>query len=188
MLKRWSLVGSAALALAGCGGGEANVSNVVENGTPDTQAASPQVTISDGLKDADESRFRSVVAATGLSATLAGPGEYTVLVPTNAAFDRLPPGTFDRLVQPAAREELTGVVTYHVLPGSILAADLGRAIDTGKGTAVLATMNGQTLTASRDGGNIRLTDAAGNSATVSATDERFKNGVVHRVDRLLIPR
>ena len=188
MPKGWSLIGTAAVALAACGGGEGNVGgNAVGNGAANTQAATPQATISEGLKDADESRFRSAVEAAGLTATLAGPGEYTVLVPTDPAFGRLPAGTFEGLMQPAGRERLTGVITYHVLPGTILAADLGRAIDNGKGKAVLATMNGQTITAARDGDRIVLTDGAGTTAAIGAADERFRNGVVHRIDALLMP-
>ena len=74
-----------------------------------------------------------------------------MLVPTDAAFDKMPAGALDALMKPEARAELTGVLTYHILPGTILAADIGKAIDAGNGKAQLPTMGGGTLTATKDG-------------------------------------
>ena len=88
-----------------------------------------------------------------------------MLVPDDAAFDKLPAGTLDSWMKPESRAELTGVLTYHILPGTILADDIGKAIDNGKGKAVLATMGGGTLTATKEGDKIVLTDAAGGKAT-----------------------
>jgi len=176
------------LALSACsGGGEGNDTNVAGNEINAAEAAAPDQTIADGLKAADESRFRAAIEAAGMTPTLAGPGEYTVLVPVDQAFDRMPAGALDGLMKPSAREQLTGLITYHVLPGTILAADLGKAIDNAKGKAVLATMNGGTLTATRDGENIVLSDSAGGKARIGAADRRFKNGVVHRIDAVLMP-
>ena len=109
-------------------------------------------------------QVRAAAKAAGLDATLAGPGPYTVLVPDDAAFDKMPAGALDTLMKPESRAELTGVLTYHILPGTILADDIGKAIDNGKGKAVLATMGGGTLTATREGDKIVLTDAAGGKA------------------------
>lgn len=187
MLRRWLLAGAVVLTLSACGIDGGNDVNTAGHATNDVQVAAPQQSIADGLRAGADTRFRAAVDAAGLTATLAGPGEYTVLVPGDAAFDRLPAGTLDELMQPPARERLTGVITYHVLPGAILAADLGRAIDNAGGKAVLATMNGRTLTATRNGDAILLTDAAGSAARVGVTDQRFKNGVVHRIDAVLMP-
>src|SRR4029453_17963699 len=142
-------------------------------------------TIAAGL-DQNGSFFKAAKAA-GLDATLAGPGPYTVIVPDDAAFGQLPQGTMDSWMKPESRAELTRVMTYHILPGTVLAADIGKAIDDGKGTAVLATMGGGTLTATREGDKIILTDSDGHKATMAATDETLANGVVHRVDAVLIP-
>ncbi|HEY0164834.1 MAG TPA: fasciclin domain-containing protein, partial [Sphingomicrobium sp.] len=76
----------------------------------------------------------------------------------------------------------------HILPGTILAEDVGKAIDNGKGKAVLATMGGGTLTATKEGDKIVLTDAAGTRATVTKADEQHSNGVVHHIDTVLVPR
>ena len=118
--------------------------------------------------------------AAGLDQTLAGPGPYTVFVPDDAAFGRAPAGTFD--AAPGNRAQLTGILTNLILPGTVLVADIDKAIDAGKGKAVLATMGGGTLTATKDGDKIVITDAAGHKATITKGDEQFTNGVVHHVD------
>ena len=140
-------------------------------------------TIASGL--GQDSRFLAAAKAAGLDATLAGPGPYTVLVPTNEAFAKLPAGTLDSLEKPEQRGELTGLLTYHVLPGVVLAEDIGKAIDNAKGKAVLATMGGETVTATKEGDKIVLTDAAGGKATVVKADERRSNGIVHEIDAVL---
>ena len=148
--------------------------------------AAGDTTIASGLTG-DDSRFAAAAKASGLDATLAGPGPYTVLVPANAAFDKLPAGTLDTLMKPESRAQLTKVLTGHILPGEILVADIGKAIDNGKGKASLATFGGGTITATREGDKIVLTDSAGGKATVNAADTRRSNGVVHQVDEILMP-
>jgi len=142
-------------------------------------------TIAAGL-DQNGSFFKAAKAA-GLDATLAGPGPYTVIVPDEAAFAKLPQGELDGWMKPEARAELTRVMTYHILPGTVLAADIGKAIDDGKGKAILATMGGGTLTATREGDKIVLTDGAGNKASMANADETLANGVIHHVDGVLMP-
>ena len=96
--------------------------------------AAGDATIASGLTG-DDSKFAEAAKASGLDATLAGPGPYTVLVPANAAFDKLPAGSLATLMKPESRAQLTKVLTGHILPGEILAADIGKAIDNGKGKA-----------------------------------------------------
>jgi uncharacterized surface protein with fasciclin (FAS1) repeats len=171
------------LALSGCN----SQNQAHEDATKGSEAVKQagDKTIAAGL-DQNSDFFKAAKAA-GLDATLAGPGPYTVIVPDDAAFNKLPQGTFDNWLKPESRTELTRVMTYHILPGTVLTADIGKAIDDGKGKAVLATMGGGTLTATRDGDKIILTDGAGHKATMAATDETLANGVVHRVDTVLIP-
>jgi uncharacterized surface protein with fasciclin (FAS1) repeats len=147
--------------------------------------AAGDATIAAGLGDA--TRFAAAAKQSGLDATLAGPGPYTVLVPTDAAFDKLPAGALDALMKPEGRADLTGVLTYHILPGEMLAADIGKAIDAGKGKAVLATMAGGTLTATREGGAIVIADGAGTKARILGADEKKSNGVIHRIDAVMMP-
>jgi len=130
------------------------------------------------------SQFMAAAKAAGLDQTLAGPGPYTVFVPDDAAFTGAPAGTFD--TKPENRAQLTGVLTNLILPGTVMVADIDKAIDAGKGKAVLATMSG-TLTATKDGGKTILTDSAGHKAAITQGDEQFTNGVVHHVDAILMP-
>jgi uncharacterized surface protein with fasciclin (FAS1) repeats len=99
----------------------------------------------------------------------------------------MPAGALDTLMKPEGRAELTGVLTYHILPGAMLAADIGKAIDAGKGKAVLATMAGGTLTATKEGDAIVLADGAGTKARILGPDEKKSNGVIHRIDAVLMP-
>lgn len=151
--------------------------------TPEAQKAAGTKTIAAGM--AQGGKFITAAKAAGLDQTLAGAGPYTVLVPDDAAFDKAPAGTFD--AKPENRAQLTSVITNLILPGTVLAADIDKAVDKGKGKAVLATFGGGTLTATRDGGKTVLTDAKGDKATITKADEQYSNGVVHHVDALLMP-
>jgi uncharacterized surface protein with fasciclin (FAS1) repeats len=179
-------LGMAAAAMLAAGACNKNDSNA--NGAPKAQTEKAQKvagtkTIGAGL--AANSRFMATAKAAGLDQTLAGPGPYTVFVPDDAAFAAAPAGTFD--VKPENRAQLTGVLTNLILPGTVMVADIDKAIDNGKGKAVLATMGGGTLTATKDGGKTVLTDAAGHKATITGGDEAYTNGVVHHVDAMLMP-
>jgi uncharacterized surface protein with fasciclin (FAS1) repeats len=177
-------VAAAALSLTACDkDNTANQPGAAQTG--DAKKAAGEKTIAAGIDQ--NSRFFQAAKSAGLDATLAGPGPYTVLVPDDAAFAKLPATTTEAWAKPESRAQLTGVLTYHILPGTVLADDIGKAIDNGKGKAVLATMGGGTLTATREGGKIVLTDSAGTKATVTGTEEKFSNGVVHRMDTVLMP-
>jgi len=130
-------------------------------------------------------KFMAAAKTAGLDQTLAGPGPYTVFVPTDDAIGKAPAGSFD--ATPGNRAQLTGIITNMVLPGTVLVADIGKAIDAGKGKAQLATMGGSTVTATKEGGNTVITDSAGHKAVIVKGDEQFTNGVVHEVDGVLLP-
>lgn len=129
----------------------------------------------------------TAVKAAGLVETLSGAGPFTVFAPTNDAFGKLPAGTVDSLVKPAAKADLTKILTYHVVPGKMVAADLAAAITAGGGKAELTTVQGAKLTATESGGTITLTDAKGGTSTVTQGDVMQSNGVVHVVDTVLMP-
>lgn len=129
----------------------------------------------------------SAVTAAGLVETLSGAGPFTVFAPTNDAFAKLPAGTVEGLVKPAAKADLTKILTYHVVPGKMTAADLSAAITAGGGKAQLTTVQGAKLTATASGGTITLTDAKGGKSTVTQGDVMQSNGVVHVIDTVLMP-
>ena len=170
-----------ALAIAACDQSAGNDTNTA----PTAKEAAGDETLAEGI--ADDSKMGAALKAAGLDATLAGPGPYTVLAPEDAAFDKMPAGALDTLMKPEARADLTALLTYHILPGAILVEDIGKAIDTGKGKAQLATMGGEALTATREDGKIVLTDAAGNKATIVGEEVTRSNGVVHQIDAVLSP-
>ena len=170
---------AAMLIIGGCNkdGGTQNAQ------TPAAQKVAGDKTIAAGL-DAN-GKFMAAAKAAGLDQTLAGPGPYTLFVPTDAAMDQAPAGTL--ATDPANRAQLTGVLTNMILPGTVLVADIDKAIETGKGKTMLATMGGGTLTATREGDKTVVTDAAGHKATITQGDDQFSNGVVHHVDAVLMP-
>ena len=148
---------AALLATTACNKQDGNAKGPEAAQTPKAQKAAGTKTIAAGL--AGNTRFMAIAKAAGLDQTLAGPGPYTVFVPDDAAFGSAPAGVFD--IDPKNRPQLTGILTNLVLPGTVMASDIGKAIDAGNGKAMLATMGGGTLTATKDGGKTVLTDAAG---------------------------
>lgn len=173
-----------ALGLAACG----QTTAVPEEPPVAEEQTAPSGTIVEAaVANPDFSTLVTAVQAAGLAETLSGPGPFTVFAPTNAAFAKLPAGTVDTLVQPAQRETLTGILTYHVVSGRVTAADLIAQIEAGGGTATLTTVQGGTLTARVVGGNVVLTDAAGGTSTVTATDVGASNGLIHVIDTVLMP-
>lgn len=183
MRKTISLIVSASLwlVLAAC---DSNSDSAPAS--KEAKEAAGKSTISASL-GGDTSTFLQAVKSAGLETTLAGPGPYTVLVPGNVGFEKLPAGALDTLLKPEAREQLTKVLTVHILSGSILAEDISKAIDNGGGKTQLMTIGGGQLTATKDGDKIVLTDAAGGKAIVTKADLKQSNGIVHQVDSVLMP-
>jgi uncharacterized surface protein with fasciclin (FAS1) repeats len=176
---------AATLALGAC-----NQSGDTNNGAAPEQSGEAAKAAGDKTIAASidqNGKFFQAAKAVGLDATLAGPGPYTVLVPSDDAFNKAAGDALKNPTDPKNRAEITRILTYHILPGVILADDIGSAIDNGKGKAVLATMGGQTLTATKDGGKIVLTGGDGSKATVTQPDIKATNGVVHDIDSVLMP-
>ncbi|HCC25802.1 MAG TPA: beta-Ig-H3/fasciclin [Erythrobacter sp.] len=130
----------------------------------------------------------SAVTAADLGATLSGDGPFTVFAPTNDAFAKIPEATLTELTTNDT-ETLGNILTYHVVAGNVDAATLLQAIEgAGADGYSIATVNGGTLTATVVDGNVVLTDAAGGTATVTATDVAASNGVIHVIDTVLMPQ
>lgn len=143
--------------------------------------------IDNAVNSKDHTTLVAAVKAAGLVETLKGPGPFTVFAPTNAAFAALPAGTVDTLLKPENKPTLTKVLTYHVVAGKWDAAALSKMIADGKGMASIKTVAGGTLTAKANGGMISLTDEKGGTASVTIADVYQSNGVIHVVDKVLLP-
>lgn len=144
--------------------------------------------IDNAVNSKDHTTLVAAVKAAGLVDTLKSAGPFTVFAPTNAAFAALPAGTVDTLLKPENKGMLSGILTYHVVAGKMDAAALTKAIADGKGSAMLKTVAGGTLTAKAAGGKVMVTDEKGGSATVTIADVYQSNGVIHVVDKVLLPK
>src|ERR1700758_319144 len=136
--------------------------------------------IQNAVHSKDHTTLVAAVKAAGLVDTLEGTGPFTVFAPTNAAFGKLPAGTVDTLVKPENKATLTKILTYHVVPGKLEAADL----TDGK---KLKTVQGEELTVKRSGDTVMIIDAKGGSSTVTIPNVNQSNGVIHVVDTVLMP-
>ena len=172
------VAGAAFLALTACNNqGGANKTETAQ--TPAAKKAAGDKTIAAGL-DAN-GKFMAAAKAAGLDQTLAGPGPYTVFVPDDHAINGAPAGTFDAKAD--NRGQLTGMITNLILPGTVMIC----ATKAPSALMPLATMGGGTLTATKDGGKIVLTDSSGHKANITQADDQFTNGVVHHIDAVLMP-
>ena len=116
----------------------------------------------------------AAVTAAGLVDTLKGEGPFTVFAPTDAAFAALPAGTVEDLLKPENKDKLTAILTYHVVPGKVMAADLTEGMKA-------ATVNGAEVTITLDGG------AKVNGSVISTADIAATNGVIHVIDTVIMP-
>ncbi len=143
--------------------------------------------VQNAVNSKDHTTLVAAVKAAGLVPTLEGAGPFTVFAPTNEAFDKLPPGTVNTLVQPANKATLVKILTYHVVAGRYSAADLLNMINQGGGKATLTTVEGEPLTVTASGGHIMLTDAKGGMSEITISDVNQSNGVIQVVDAVLLP-
>lgn len=130
----------------------------------------------------------TAVKTAGLVETLSGEGPFTVFAPTNDAFAKLPDGTVSSLLVPAAKADLTGLLTYHVVAGKFEAAAVIDAIKSNSGMFKVTTVEGGEIVLSLKDGNVILTDAKGGSATVVIADVAASNGVIHAIDTVVMPK
>ena len=144
--------------------------------------------IDNAVNSKDHTTLVAAVKAADLVATLKSAGPFTVFAPTNAAFAALPAGTVDTLLKPENKAMLSGILTYHVVSGKMDAAALSKAIADGKGKAMIKTVAGGSLTAMKSSTGITVTDEKGGSAMVTIADVYQSNGVIHVVDKVLLPK
>ncbi len=144
--------------------------------------------VQNAVNSQDHTTLVAAVKAAGLVETLESAGPFTVFAPTNEAFAKLPAGTVDTLLKPENKDQLTKVLTYHVVAGRISSNDLMKQIKDGGGKAELKTVEGETLTASMQGKHIVLTDSKGDISMVTIANVFQSNGVIHVIDHVLLPK
>ena len=198
-------VAAAALALAGCQSGMADDSMASSGSmaapasaaTPKAAMANPKVGGAEmyPTKNIVENAVNSPIHTTLVTAvkqadlvdTLSSAGPFTVFAPTNDAFSRVDPTALATLMQPANKATLAKVLTYHVVPGRITAADLKARIKAGGGTAKITTVEGEPLTFTIVNGAVAIMGMNGNSSYVTQADVMQSNGVIHVVNGVLLP-
>ncbi len=154
---------------------ETPVEPVVEEPAP-----APTTIVDIAAGNPDFSTLVAAVQAAGLAETLAGEGPFTVFAPTNAAFAALPAGTLDSLLLPENKEQLAKILTYHVVAGKVMAADLPAA-DAATATSTVAGLD-LSVRVEADG------TAKANEATITTADIEASNGVIHVIDTVLLPK
>ncbi len=168
---------AASFLLAACGSDSdtATTAAPTTEASTDTTAAAAGDIVAVASGNPDFSTLVAAVQAAGLVETLQGPGPFTVFAPTNEAFAALPAGLVDKLLLPENKETLAKILTYHVVAGKVMAADV-KAGD-------VPSVEGSNITVTVDGGTVKLND----SATVVATDVAASNGVIHVIDAVILP-
>lgn len=142
--------------------------------------------VENAMNSKDHTTLVAAVKAAGLVETLKGKGPFTVFAPTNAAFDKLPKGTVDKLLMPENKAMLQGVLTYHVVAGKWSAEDIMKAIKKGGGKYEAKTVQGGTLTFMMNGSELWVMDEKGGKAKVTIADVNQSNGVIHVIDTVLM--
>ena len=144
--------------------------------------------VENAVNSADHTTLVAAVKAGGLVETLMGKGPFTVFAPVNSAFAALPAGTVDTLLKPENKGSLVGILTYHVVPGKLTFNDLKKKIKANDGTAELKTVAGGKLWAMLNGpANIVIKDEKGGVANIMIYDVLQSNGVIHSIDKVLLP-
>jgi uncharacterized surface protein with fasciclin (FAS1) repeats len=180
MIALGLLVPALAVGVAACGGDDEETASTgttteaTDTGTTDMAAEMNIVETAQATPDL--STLVDAVVAADLVETLSGEGPFTVFAPTNDAFAALPPAELERLLKPANKDELAKILTYHVVAGDVMAADLSNG-------QKVKTVEGQDITVSIDGDMVKLND----TATVVQPDIKTSNGTVHVIDGVLLP-
>ena len=144
--------------------------------------------VDNAVNSKDHTTLVAAVKAAGLVETLKSDGPFTVFAPTNKAFDKLPKGTVESLVMPENKATLTKILTYHVVAGKMDSKAIAAAIKKGKGKAELTTVEGGKLWAWMKGNKLVIKDEKGGMSTVTIADVNQKNGVIHVIDTVLMPK
>jgi len=143
--------------------------------------------VQNAVNSKDHTTLVAAVKAAGLVETLQSPGPFTVFAPTNSAFAQLPKGTVETLLKPENKPKLTAVLTYHVVAGRLSAKDLMDAAARDGGRHKLKTVEGEELTVESRGNTLTIWDSKGNRSTITIRNVFQSNGVIHVIDKVLLP-
>ena len=143
--------------------------------------------VENAVNSKDHETLVAAVKAAGLVETLQGEGPFTVFAPTDAAFEKLPAGTVDTLLKPENKDQLTKVLTCHVVSANALSDAISKMISDDGGAHPVKTVGGCEFTAMQKDGKIMIEDGMGNVATVTIADVKQSNGVIHVIDTVLLP-
>jgi len=182
MNKKMMIVAGAlamTLLVAACSSDEDTSATTDVSPATESMAAEPATIAEIAAGNPDFTTLVAAVEAAGLGETLSSEGPYTVFAPTDDAFAALPEGTVETLLKPKNQEQLASVLTYHVVSGEIMAADVT--------SGEVTTVNGATFQVTADGSGVTITDGQGNTANVITTDIVASNGVIHVIDAVLLP-
>jgi uncharacterized surface protein with fasciclin (FAS1) repeats len=144
--------------------------------------------VENAVNSADHTTLVAAVKAAGLVETLMGAGPFTVFAPTNAAFDALPAGTVDTLLKPENKDQLTKVLTCHVVAADAMSNAIMKMVDDDGGAHPVKTVGGCMLKVTYMGDKIMIEDETGGVANVTIADVDQSNGVIHVVDKVLLPK
>jgi len=153
------------------------------------QSVKAQGTIVDIAASTDDfSTLVTALKAADLVGALQGDGPFTVFAPVNSGFAKIDSNALNSLLEPANKETLSGILTYHVVSGKLVANDVVKALEAGNGKAELTTLNGATLTAVKTDDGIFLKDGKGNMSKIAKTDVMASNGVIHIIEDVVMPK
>ena len=144
--------------------------------------------VENAVNSKDHTTLVAAVKAAGLVKTLEGKGPYTVFAPTNEAFAALPKGTVETLLKPENKDKLAKILTCHVVGAKAMSADVAKMVKADGGAHKVKTAGGCELTLKDSGGKVTVTDENGNVANVTIADVAQSNGVIHVIDKVLLPK
>jgi uncharacterized surface protein with fasciclin (FAS1) repeats len=171
-----AVLGFAATSLVSCNAPKEGGEETTDTTAVVEPVEAPKTVVDIAVGSADHTTLVAAVTAAGLVETLSGTGPFTIFAPTNAAFAALPAGTVEDLLKLENKEKLTSILTYHVVAGNVMSAQLSDG-------QKVATLNGQELTVAIKDGVVTI-----NGAKVVAADLAGSNGVIHVVDGVILPK
>lgn len=183
-MKAFQKFALATALVAGATAGVAAMKNPMVGGAA---MYSTKTIVQNAVNSKDHTTLVAAVKAAGLVDTLSGKGPFTVFAPTNAAFAKLPAGTVDTLLKPENKGQLASVLTYHVVPGRITAADIAAKAKKNGGVASYATGQGGMLKFRKMGTGWAIMDDKGDTGMITIANVMQSNGVIHVIDTVMLP-